>query len=531
MIKPTLLLLLLSSGLLLAEETYEDYEPQMFFDRHDVGTFFQSDAGELLKKILVDGQEYYMEQDGDLYDEDVATIDEPILSAKGESFSFSRSKRLLATKIYPHHPKAFYSSCDYQVKEKKLIPIHQSCGFHYRKNKNRSERIEWEHIVPAWHFGHQLKCWQNGGRMTCRQTNTKFRQMEADMHNLVPAIGEINGDRSNFKYGMIQGESRPYGQPINMEIAFKDKRAEPQDAVFGDIARTYFYMRDRYGLQISKAQEKMFIAWNNLDPVDAWEREKNQLVKEVQGDENLYITHYRKMEQLGDNPTETTPQAPQTPTELDAIKDELSQKYGAIFDQLPPTLSGILLTLIALWIWYRRRTSSSAQPTTKQEKSPTTSTPPSPRQPTNHEPQQNQELMILSKLGDLAISINENEEIIIQKRDPSNPNQIWIFTKANQKKPYVFIQNPNTGKVIEIADADTNDGAHIILGKKKSRKNDHQEWKLESSEDQGYVFIVSKWSLNVLDVKNKKTTDGTKLQSYHKKVRGTENQEWKIQKL
>ncbi len=30
--------------------------------------------------------------------------------------------------------------------------------------------------------------------------------MEADLHNLVPAVGEINGDRSNYRFGMISGE-------------------------------------------------------------------------------------------------------------------------------------------------------------------------------------------------------------------------------------------------------------------------------------------------------------------------------------
>lgn len=70
-----------------------------------------------------------------------------------------------------------------------------------------------------------------------------------------------------------------------------------------------------------------------------------------------------------------------------------------------------------------------------------------------------------------------------------------------------------------------------MLGKKRKRKNDHQEWRFVSSKDKGYVFIESKWSLNMLDIRYKKLDDGTRLQSYHKKVRGTENQEWKIEKL
>jgi len=38
----------------------------------------------------------------------------------------------------------------------------------------------------------------------------KLREMEADMMNLVPADGELNGDRSIYRFGMIPGEPRAY---------------------------------------------------------------------------------------------------------------------------------------------------------------------------------------------------------------------------------------------------------------------------------------------------------------------------------
>jgi len=356
--KKLLLLLTFVTPLLFAQDTYEDYEPQNFFSANDMNAFFSSEKGELLKKILVDGHEYYMEQDGDLLDEDTATIDDEVFSAKRDAFSFGKSKRLLATKVYPSHQKAFYSNCDYEVKEKKLIPLPDTCGFKYRKNKNRSERIEWEHIVPAWHFGYQLHCWQNGGRMTCRQTNKKFKQMEADMHNLVPAIGEINGDRSNFKYGMISGEKRVYGK-VDMEISFADKRAEPSKRVYGEIARTYFYMRDRYGLRISQQQEKLFIAWNNLDPVTRWEKKRNKLIAEIQGDDNPYVSHYKKIEQLGKIPDEVEESSSTNKSnEFTQTKEEIENKYSAFLKAIPSPFREILLVLITLVIVYFKKRKS-----------------------------------------------------------------------------------------------------------------------------------------------------------------------------
>ena len=508
--KKILFTIVILSIVIYAQESYENYEAQKFFDSKDSSNLFKSKTGELLKKLLVNGKTYYMQQDGDLFNEDVATIDDEIFSAKGERYSFGKSKRLLATKIYPKHQKAFYSNCDYVVKEKKLIPIAKTCGFHYRKNKNRSKRIEWEHIVPAWHFGHQLHCWQNGGRMTCRQQNSKFKQMEADMHNLVPAIGEINGDRSNFRYGMIEGEKRLYGK-VDMEIDFSNKKAEPRASVRGDIARTYFYMRDRYGLRISRTQEKMLIAWNNLDPVSRWEKEKNKIVKELQGDENMYITNYHKIKQLGDSKTE------QSSTNFNEVKEELSKKYAFIFDKLSAPITAILLFLLTAFVVYRRK---------KEQKNET------PKKDIPKEKSvQTKSFMLISQLADVAISFNEKDEVIIEKSDKNNPNQLWTFVKPNKAKEYFFIENIGTKKVIEVDNADSNDGAKIMMAKKKKRKNDHQEWKLESSKNKGYVFIVNRWTLNVLDVKYKKSSDGTKLQSFHKKVRGTENQEWKIEKV
>jgi deoxyribonuclease-1 len=523
--KKLLLLLTLSTALLFAQETYENYEPQSFFSANDIDAFFSSENGGLLKKILVDGHEYYMQEDGDLLDEDVATIDDEVFGAKSSTFSFGKSKRLLATKVYPTHQKAFYSNCDYRVKDKKLIPIHKTCGFTYRKNKNRSERIEWEHVVPAWHFGHQLRCWQNGGRMTCRKTNSKFKQMEADMHNLVPAIGEINGDRSNFKYGMIEDEKRVYGK-VDMEVLFSAKKVEPAEFIYGDIARTYFYMRDRYGFKLSKSQEKMLIAWNNLDPVSAWEKKRNLLIKELQGDNNSYVSDYKKIEQLGavpddivlDNMATDKRDSDKITSDFDKVKDELSTKYAFIFDKLSPTLGSILLFIMTAFVLYRRK--NRKKESTKKKKVDLKA-----------KATVSKNFIFLSKLGNVAISFNEEEEVIIEASDKSNPNQQWILSKANQRKEYFFIESVANGKVIEIENADTNDGAKIILGKKRKTNNDYQEWSFETSEEGGYVFVVSKWSLNLLDVKYKKTTDGTKLQSFHKKVRGTENQEWKIEIL
>ena len=63
-------------------------------------------------------------------------------------------------------------------------------------------------------------------------------------------------------------------QSDNFQVDFKSRMAEPAPEVRGDIARIYFYMQGKYGLQISKKQMQLFTAWSKQDPEDDWEREK-----------------------------------------------------------------------------------------------------------------------------------------------------------------------------------------------------------------------------------------------------------------
>lgn len=170
----------------------------------------------------------------------------------------------------------------------------QSCGYIPRndytksgKKNIRARRIEWEHIIPAENFGRQFTCWREGdeacvktsgkhykGRKCCSKVNDKFKRMEADLHNLVPAIGELNADRSNFRYSMIENENRLYGNNIDFEVDFKRRVVEPKEDIRGDIARVYFYFEKEYNLKISKKDKKIFEVWNSSDPVDEWEKKK-----------------------------------------------------------------------------------------------------------------------------------------------------------------------------------------------------------------------------------------------------------------
>lgn len=164
-----------------------------------------------------------------------------------------------------------------------------SCGYKTRTQQNCADRIEWEHIVPAWIFGHLRQCWQNGGRKDCISDDPVFRVMEADLFNLYPSVGEVNGDRSNYQYGMVIGVAPQYGA-CPTRVDFKGRTAEPRNDVKGLVARTTFYMHDRYGLSMSRQQQQLLMVWDKRYPVSAWEKEWNNRTAKIMGHPNPFVT-------------------------------------------------------------------------------------------------------------------------------------------------------------------------------------------------------------------------------------------------
>ncbi|MDP5253925.1 MULTISPECIES: endonuclease [unclassified Vibrio] len=203
--------------------------------------------------------------------------------------SFATAKRLLATKIYPQHTTSFYCGCPIQWQGRKGIPDLAACGYQVRKQPKRANRIEWEHVVPAWQFGHQLQCWQKGGRKYCARYDQDFKKMESDMHNLTPAIGEVNGDRSNYNFSQWNGmDGVSYGQ-CTMQVNFKGRKVMPPESSRGAIARTYLYMSQTYGFKLSSSQSKLMQAWNRQYHPSEWECQREIKIADIQGNHNPFV--------------------------------------------------------------------------------------------------------------------------------------------------------------------------------------------------------------------------------------------------
>ncbi len=217
--------------------------------------------------------------------------------------TFIAAKKVLYEQIYADHRITFYCGCTYSADRKIDLA---SCGLTALADKPRAQRIEAEHIFPAAQFGNFRPCWRNpkdfpecvkssgrtvSGRECCQRIDPLFEAAHNDLFNLVPVVGEVNGRRSDFSWGMISGEKREFGS-CNFEVDSSIRRVEPSETLQGDIARTMFYMADTYGFSLSRQDEQLFTAWSKQDPPDAWEVERDRRIKAIQGRGNRFVEDY-----------------------------------------------------------------------------------------------------------------------------------------------------------------------------------------------------------------------------------------------
>ena len=210
--------------------------------------------------------------------------------------TFAKSKRLIA-KIFAQRRQTFYCGCNFDASG---TVNWRGCGYKPRTNPKRARRMEVEHVVPAHAFGHGFAAWRDGhascvhkgkrykGRKCALKVSSEFRLMEADLFNLQPAVGEINGNRSNYSMDELPGEKRAYGR---CDVEIRERKIEPRPKIRGDIARTYMYMNWAYpgrGI-IGSKRAKLFKRWSAQDPVDRPERNRVRTIEKIQGNKNPFV--------------------------------------------------------------------------------------------------------------------------------------------------------------------------------------------------------------------------------------------------
>ena len=173
--------------------------------------------------------------------------------------------------LYPHGGKTLYCGTRFEAGQRTV----------------NGRKLTIEHAFPAAWIAAHHGC---PNRNACEYP--EYGYAEADLHNLWPAIGNINSSRSDQSLGEIPGEQRRFEDYCAdfERTEGADAIVEPRDAVKGDMARSILYMLNAYGLEVpSNMDRAMLLNWHRRDPPDDMERRRNSAIKHIQGNVNPYI--------------------------------------------------------------------------------------------------------------------------------------------------------------------------------------------------------------------------------------------------
>jgi len=227
---------------------------------------------------------------------------------------FNNATKQLMNNIYKEIPKETIY-CQAKFKKNKII---LNINSYTSNNGIRRKKLEWEHIVPAQHFGKNFNEWTYGdekcinisklkilGNRECAiKSSPEFQRMYTDLYNLYPAIGFINSRRGNlhFKDGdtritqaiafannFFSDNKSEFGK-CSIVIDTKEKTVIPPNYTKGVIARTYLYMDSTYRkYRLTTKQRNLFTKWDKAYPVTKNECHRAKLISKLQGNHNKIV--------------------------------------------------------------------------------------------------------------------------------------------------------------------------------------------------------------------------------------------------
>ncbi|WP_332645403.1 endonuclease [Lysinibacillus sp. 54212] len=130
-----------------------------------------------------------------------------------------------------------------------------------------------------------------------------------DIHHLRPTDMKVNSARGNLDFDIG-------GSPVSgCRGCYKDGDSfEPPDRVKGDVARILFYMATRYekgdmvDLELNDktgngsvpyhGKLSVLLQWHKQDPVDKYEKQRNEKIYSIQGNRNPFIDHPEWVEKI-----------------------------------------------------------------------------------------------------------------------------------------------------------------------------------------------------------------------------------------
>ncbi len=192
--------------------------------------------------------------------------------------------------VQPEEMHTIYCGAKFDKHKHVTLPS----GFQANKYRNRLNKWEAEHVVPAENFGRYFTAWREGspkcvdkrgrhykGRKCATKVSEEYRLMQADLYNLFPAIGSVNALRQNYNFTMLSNAHSDFG---SCDMRIKNNKVQPPTRARGIIARTYLYFAETYPtFKMSSSQKKLMLAWDKQYPVTHSECQRAKIIQHIQG--------------------------------------------------------------------------------------------------------------------------------------------------------------------------------------------------------------------------------------------------------
>lgn len=136
---------------------------------------------------------------------------------------------------------------------------------------------------------------QCGTDRQCKRESPEYIRILSDLHNIVPADAYFNFKRKTSSFGIA--DETIEANECGIKKAFQI--IEPPDSIKGDIARIIVFMHTTYDLPLKQTASEL-LRWNEIDPPSAEEIARNEKIKALQGNSNIYIDQPKLMENLRD---------------------------------------------------------------------------------------------------------------------------------------------------------------------------------------------------------------------------------------
>jgi deoxyribonuclease-1 len=146
----------------------------------------------------------------------------------------------------------------------------------------------------------------NQNQINCEHTwpQSKFSNrypkevQKADLHHLFPSDSKANGIRGNFDFADVSSDNGSLAED-NCEASKSgssvtgggDDYFEPPKEHKGNVARALFYFSVRYQISIPKAELEFLRKWDELDPIDQAEIDRNETVFKYQKNRNPFVDY------------------------------------------------------------------------------------------------------------------------------------------------------------------------------------------------------------------------------------------------